>query len=57
MGRWRERKDSLRACVVGLGWSQVFLSGKGEVSVEQLCLGSLQSSDIGKVLISSISQK
>lgn len=29
---------------------------KGEVSVEQLCLGSLQSRDIGKVL-SSISPK
>lgn len=52
MGGWRERrKDSLRACLVGVavGSSQ---GGEGEVSGEQLWLGSLQSSDIIKTLSS-----
>lgn len=52
-----ERKEGLTKGLCGWPWSQIFLRGRGEVSVDQLCLGSLQSSDTGKVLSSTSPKK
>lgn len=52
-----ERKERLTKGLCGWLWSRIFSRGKGEVSFEQLCLGSLQSSDIGKVLSSVSPEK
>lgn len=52
-----ERKGGLNEGICGWPWSQVFLRGKGEVFGEQLWLGSLQSSDISKMLSSLLKER